>query len=142
MIFTERNIRDGNFIIVFDGVCHLCNSFVNFLIRNDRHDRLRFSTLQSASGLDVNNEMKKNISETDSIALVTDGKIYFRSTAVLRTMRRLGGGWKLFYVFTIVPEPLRDWVYDVVAKNRYKWFGRKDVCMVPDEKAKKKFIVV
>jgi predicted DCC family thiol-disulfide oxidoreductase YuxK len=121
-------------------MCYLCNGFVNFLIRHDKHDLFLFATLQSVNHPDINDEIKKNISSTDSIALITDGKIYFRSEAVLRVFKKLGGGWIFFYALIIFPKPFCDWLYDVVARNRYRWFGRKDVCMVPDEKVKRKFI--
>lgn len=138
-ISASAEIPADKFFIVFDGVCNLCNDFVNFLIRQDKHDRLLFATLQSAEKLSLKSEIKKNISATDSVTLIADGKIYFRSEAVLRIMRKLGGGWKIFYALIIFPKPFRDWIYDSVAKSRYKWFGRKDVCMMPDEKVKRKF---
>jgi predicted DCC family thiol-disulfide oxidoreductase YuxK len=138
---TENaGIPADKFLIVFDGVCHLCNGFVNFLIRHDKHDRFLFATLQLVENLSLQPEIETKISSRDSIAFITEGKIYFRSQAVLLILKKLGGGWKLFYGLIIFPGPFRDWVYDVVAKNRYQWFGRKDVCMVPDERARKKFI--
>ena len=139
-ISVSAVIPADKFLIVFDGVCHLCNGFVKFLIHHDKHDRFLFATLQSAEKLSVNSEIKSKISSTDSIALIADGKIYFRSEAVLRILIKPGGGWKMFYVLFIFPKPYRDWVYDLVAKNRYRWFGRKDVCMVPDENIRRKFI--
>ncbi len=129
-----------NYIVVFDGVCHLCNGFVNFLLKHDKKDRLRFALLQFAGNLEADEIIKQNISSTDSIALIADRKVYFRSTAVLKIMKRLGGGWQFFYVFMLIPRPIRDWVYDVVARNRYKWFGKKNECMVPDEKVRRKFL--
>mgnify|MGYP003336171551 CR=1 FL=1 len=129
MIRTEDIVPAGKYLVVFDGVCNLCNAFVNFLIRHDKYDRLRFATLQS-----------NKILPTDSVALITDGKIYFRSTAVLKILKKFGGGWKLFYALMIIPNPVRDWVYDLVARSRYQWFGKKDSCMDPEEKVKAKFI--
>ncbi|MBK5285055.1 MAG: DUF393 domain-containing protein [Bacteroidia bacterium] len=137
---ASANLPADKFLVVFDGVCHLCNGFVNFLISRDRKDRLLFATLQSAELLPVHDEIKKIISATDSIALVVDGKVFFRSAAVLRIMKRLGGGWALLYALIIIPKPLRDWVYDGIARNRYRLFGKRDVCMVPDEKGRKKFL--
>lgn len=131
---------EDKYIIVFDGVCHLCNGFVNFLLKRDRHDRLRFALLQFADKLGIDESIKQSISSTDSVALIANGNVYFRSAAVLKIMKRLGGGWQLFYIFVIIPRPVRDWLYDFVAHNRYKWFGKKDQCMVPDEKVKGKFI--
>lgn len=136
------NTSQDQYIIVFDGVCHLCNGLVNFLLKRDTRDRLRFALLQHANHLDVDENIKQNISSTDSIALITAGKVYFHSTAILKILKRLGGGWQLFYAFIIIPKPVRDWLYEIIARNRYKWFGKENVCMVPDEKVKKKFIGV
>ena len=136
------NSGSEKYIVVFDGVCHLCNGFVNFLLKRDKNDRLRFGLLQYTDKLGTNESIRQNISSTDSVALIADGNVYFRSTAVLKILKRLGRGWQCFYVFMLVPKPLRDWVYDVIARNRYQWFGKKDACMVPDEKVKRKFIGV
>ena len=136
------NWEGDKYIVVFDGVCYLCNGFVNFLLKHDTHDRLRFVLLQFADKLGANANIKQSISSTDSVALFAGGKVYFRSTAVLKIMRHLGGGWKFFYVFILVPRPVRDWLYNFVARNRYKWFGKKNECMVPDEKVRRKFIGV
>jgi predicted DCC family thiol-disulfide oxidoreductase YuxK len=136
------NKEKDKYIVVFDGVCHLCNGFVNFLLERDKNDRLRFGLLQYTEKLGADESIRQNISSTDSVAFIADDKVYFRSTAVLKILKRLGRGWQLFYIFMLVPKPVRDWLYDFVARNRYKWFGKKDVCMVPDEKVKKKFIGV
>jgi predicted DCC family thiol-disulfide oxidoreductase YuxK len=136
----EDLVRADKFIVLFDGVCKLCNAFVAFLIRHDKHDRLRFATLQSAEKYFPDGEFRDKILLTDSVALIAEGKIYFRSTAVLKILNKLGGGWKLFYVLMIIPNPVRDWAYDRVALNRYRWFGKKDSCMIPDEKLSGKFI--
>jgi predicted DCC family thiol-disulfide oxidoreductase YuxK len=134
--------EENKYIVVFDGVCHLCNGFINFLLKQDKHDRLRFGLLQYAEKLGATESIKQNISNTDSVALIANDKVYFRSTAVLKILKRLGRGWQFFYVLMLIPKPIRDWVYDFVAHNRYRWFGKKDACMVPDEKVKKKFIGV
>lgn len=137
---VSPNIPAGKFLVVFDGVCNLCNGFVNFLIRHDQRDRLLFAMLPSTEKLFSQSEMRNKILAADSVALIADGKIYFRSTAVLKLLRKLGGGWKIFYVLMIIPKPIRDWVYDGVARNRYRCFGKRDVCRVPEEGVKKKFI--
>ena len=134
------NSDSEKYIVVFDGVCHLCNGFVNFLLKRDKNDRLRFGLLQYADKLGADESIKQNISSTDSVALIADDSIYFRSTAVLKILKRLGRGWQCFYVFMILPKPLRDWFYDIIARNRYKWFGKRDTCMVPNEKVRRKFV--
>jgi predicted DCC family thiol-disulfide oxidoreductase YuxK len=135
---TDNHSQD--YIVVFDGVCNMCNWFVNFLLRHDKKDRLRFALLQDADKLGLDASIKQNISSTDSVAFIADGKVYFQSTAVLKILKRLGRGWQLFYIFIIIPKPVCDWFYDFIARNRYKWFGKKDSCMVPDEKVRGKFI--
>ena len=134
------NKEEEKYIVVFDGVCHMCNGFVNFLLKRDKHDRLRFALLQHADRLEVDESLKQNISSAGSVVLIANGKTYFRSEAVLKILKRLGGGWQLFYVFILVPRPVCNWLYDFIARNRYKWFGKKDSCMIPDEKVKSKFI--
>ena len=135
------NSEEEKYIVVFDGICYVCNGFINFLLKRDRKDRFRFTLLQRAKRIGIDESVKQNILSTDSVALVTGGKVYFRSAAVLKILKRLGGGWQLFYVFIIVPRPVCDWFYDVLARNRYKWFGKKDSCMVPDENVRRKFIL-
>jgi predicted DCC family thiol-disulfide oxidoreductase YuxK len=137
---ASQNIPADKFLVVFDGMCNLCNRFVNFLIHHDKHNRFVFAALQTMEKLPLDSEIRKNILSADSVTVIADGKIYFRSDGILKVINKIGGGWKLFYLFIIIPKPIRDWVYDVIAKNRYRWFGRTDSCMVPDEKTKRKFI--
>ena len=123
-------------IIFFDGICNLCNSSVNFIITRDREARFKFAPLQS--------EIAKNYldqtEEFESIVLLTNGGVYKKSTAALKIARELKGGWKLLYIFIILPKFLRDFFYDIIAKNRYKWFGKKDACMVPTPELKSRFL--
>lgn len=134
--------NSSNYIVVFDGVCYVCNWFANFLLKHDQHDQLRFALLQSADKLGIDEKIKQDILSTDSVALIAESKVYLRSAAVLKILKRLGGGWQLFYVFILIPRPIRDRLYDILARNRYKWFGKKNECMVPDEKVRRKFIGV
>jgi predicted DCC family thiol-disulfide oxidoreductase YuxK len=119
-----------NSIILFDGVCNFCNGAVNFVIRNDRKGRFKFAPLQSETGNQLRAE--HNIGDdVDSIVLIEDGEAYTLSTAALRIARGLDGIWKLAYALIIIPKSIRDRVYRVIANNRYRWFGKKDACMVP-----------
>lgn len=127
-------------IILFDGVCQFCNASVNFVLRRDHHDRFRFSPLQSAAGEQLLSAHGLDKGETDSFVLIEGNKAYTRSSAVLRVAGRLGFPWKLLRVFLIVPAFIRDAVYNWIARNRYRWFGKKDQCMVPDEKVRRKFL--
>src|SRR5262249_11131123 len=118
-------------IILFDGVCNLCNSSVDFIIRRDRRARFRFASLQSAPARLLLREFGLDDSDPKSIVLIENGRAYCRSTAALRIARRLCGPWPLFYVLIVIPPALRDWIYDLMARNRYRWFGRRETCRVP-----------
>jgi predicted DCC family thiol-disulfide oxidoreductase YuxK len=127
-------------IILFDGVCNFCNSSVNFVMKHDKKDRFRFAPLQSATGKKILQQFHEDTDATDSVILIENSGLYKRSTAILRIAKRLGGAYLLLYGFMIVPRFLRDAVYNFIGRNRYKWFGKKDRCMVPTEEVKKKFM--
>lgn len=117
-------------VILFDGVCNLCNAWVVFVIERDPNARFAFAPL----GSDAANELLRSRSaqmRSDSIILVEKDGIYDQSTAALRIARRLSGAWPLAVAFLVIPKFLRDAVYRVIARNRYRWFGRRDVCMAP-----------
>jgi predicted DCC family thiol-disulfide oxidoreductase YuxK len=126
-------------IVLFDGVCNLCEWFVRFVIRRDHRGRFRFASLQSevAAGLlDPHPEARG----TDSIVLLEGGRAHVKSAAALRILRGLGGAWTLFYALWLVPRPIRDVVYDLVARHRYRWFGRRDTCLIPTPDDRARFI--
>ncbi|RMA64256.1 thiol-disulfide oxidoreductase DCC family protein [Ulvibacter antarcticus] len=127
-------------IILFDGVCNLCNSTIVRIIKNDNKDIFRFTPLQSAVGMVMITEHGIDTSDTDSVILIDNGKAYIKSTAALRIARKLSGGYSLLYGFMIFPKFIRDAVYNFIAKNRYKWFGKKESCMIPTPELKKKFL--
>jgi len=127
-------------IILFDGVCNLCNSSVNFIIDHDKKNDFRFASLQSEAGQDLLKKFHLNVKDFDSIILIENGKHYQRSSAVLKIVKKFPGLWKLLYLFIIFPPPVRDFVYDIIAANRYKWFGKKDSCRVPTPELKEKFL--
>lgn len=118
-------------IVLFDGVCNLCNASVQFIIKRDNDKRFKFASLQSDFAKQLFREKGFDTLGIDSIVLFEDGKFAVRSTAALKIARNLDGLWFLFYGFIILPAFLRDIVYDFIARNRYKWFGRKDSCAVP-----------
>ena len=126
--------------ILFDGVCNLCNGFVQFVIKRDPKARFRFAALSSEAARQVLKDAGVHGSIPDSIVLVQDGQIYFRSDAPLRIARGLTFPWPLFAVFAVVPRVIRDRVYDFIAAHRYRWFGRRDVCMVPTPELKDRFL--
>jgi predicted DCC family thiol-disulfide oxidoreductase YuxK len=118
-------------VLLFDGVCNLCTSSVHFIIKRDPKRKFRFASLQSAFGQNVLQEHQLNTQTFDSLVLLENGKIYQRSTAALRIARQLSGAWPLLYIFMIVPAFIRNAVYDFIARNRYKWFGKKETCWLP-----------
>ena len=126
--------------ILFDGVCNLCNGFVQFVIKRDPTAGFRFGALSSEAARQVLKDAGVHGSIPDSIVLVQDGQIYFRSDAPLRIARDLTFPWPLFAVFAVVPRVIRDRVYDFIAAHRYRWFGRRDMCMVPTAELKDRFL--
>jgi predicted DCC family thiol-disulfide oxidoreductase YuxK len=127
-------------IILFDGVCNLCNSSINFVIKRDKSDEFRFTALQEEPGISLLKRHHINTKDTDSIVLIENETVYVKSSAALRVSRKLSGAWPLMYVFVIVPTFIRNGVYDYIAKNRYKWYGKQDSCMIPTPELKKKFL--
>ncbi len=128
-------------IILFDGVCNLCNGAVQFIIKHDKKDIFRFASLQSETGQQLVEERGLDPTEIDSIMLIEPGVAYYRkSTAALQISRDLSGGYRLLKSFLGIPEGLRDSIYDFIARNRYKWFGKKKQCMIPTPELKSKFL--
>ena len=144
-------------IVAFDGLCNLCNSTVNWIIDNDPKQQFKFIALQDIDRLEklgfdvknlqyaekstsVNSESNKDESQTQSVYLIEQGKIYNKSTAVLRICRQLSGLYPLLYLYILIPRPLRDIVYDLIAKNRYHWFGQRKECRVPSPAFKDRFL--
>ncbi|NNF74611.1 MAG: thiol-disulfide oxidoreductase DCC family protein [Flavobacteriaceae bacterium] len=128
-------------LILFDGVCNLCNNSVNFVIRHDKKDRFMFASLQSELGKQIAKEKLQEAIGTDSIILVeNDSTLFLKSTAALKIAAALRFPINLLVIFLIIPKALRNWVYDYVAKNRYKWYGKRDACMIPTDDIKSKFL--
>ena len=128
-------------LILFDGVCNLCNTSVLYVIKHDAKNRFLFAPLQSNIGQQIIAKYNLDTSKTDSIILYTPDKgLKVKSTAALHIARRLGLPNNLLSVFLIIPAFIRNWVYDFIAKNRYKWYGKKDNCMIPTPELKAKFI--
>jgi predicted DCC family thiol-disulfide oxidoreductase YuxK len=126
-------------IIYFDGVCNLCNGFVQFAINHDHKNVLLFASLQSKAGIDMAKhfQLSKDIT---TVIFVNNGIVYKKSTAALHIAKYLDGAWPLAFAFLIVPNFIRDVVYNIIAKNRYRWFGKKDECMVPTSALKNRFL--
>ena len=127
-------------ILLFDGVCNLCNSSVNFIIDRDPKEQFKFAALQSDFGQKKLAELGFNQSEFDSLVLLSEDKVHKKSTVALRIARRLNGLYPLLYVFMIIPPFIRHGIYDIIAKNRYKWFGKQDSCRIPTPDLKARFV--
>jgi predicted DCC family thiol-disulfide oxidoreductase YuxK len=126
--------------ILFDGVCNLCNGFVQFVIARDSGSHFRFAALTSDSARRLLKEAGVREPLPDSMVLVEDGRAYLRSDAPLRVARRLAFPWPLLIVFLVVPRFIRDRVYDFIAAHRYRWFGREEVCVIPTPELRRRFL--
>ncbi|CAN5240328.1 thiol-disulfide oxidoreductase DCC family protein [soil metagenome] len=127
-------------VVLFDGICNFCNDKINFIIRHDKNDYFRFAALQSETGKKMLDERGIDMSDPDTFILIENGKVYDRTSAALRIAKKLNGGWPLFYALIIIPPFLRDIAYKIVARNRYKWWGKKESCMIPTPEIRQKFI--
>jgi predicted DCC family thiol-disulfide oxidoreductase YuxK len=128
-------------LILFDGVCNLCNSSVLYVIKHDKNDVFLFAPLQSKVGQEIISHYNIDTSKTDSILLYSESNgISSKSTAALRIALKLGFPRSLLTVFFIIPPFIRNWVYNYIAKNRYKWYGKKDNCMIPTPNLQSKFL--
>lgn len=128
-------------IILFDGVCNLCNASVQFIIQHDKKNHFKFASIQSEAGQKLLKKYSIDTSATDSIVLIENNRTYVKSTATLRIAKHLNGLYPLLYGFIIVPAFIRNGIYDLIAKNRYKWFGKKEACMIPSEELRSKFML-
>ena len=132
---------DARPVILFDGVCNLCNGAVNFVIDHDPAGHFRFGALQSEGGSALLHAHGLGAAYLDSLVLVESGRVHTKSDAALRIARGLGAPWALaYYAFVAVPKPLRDAVYNVVAANRYRWFGRQESCRMPTPELRARFV--
>jgi len=127
-------------IIFFDGVCNLCNSSIDFVIRRDKKNKFLVGALQDEVSKKVLANYRVREDYLDSIILLEDGVIFYKSTAALKIAKHLSGLWPALYPLIIVPKALRDVVYDWIGSNRYKWFGKKNTCRLPTHEEKAKFL--
>ena len=127
-------------VILFDGVCNLCNSSVQFVIKQDTKNYFSFAALQSNFGQELLNKYHLDPHDFDSFVLYENNKLHLKSSAALRLTRKLRFPFPLLYPLIVIPAFIRNLVYDFIAKNRYKWFGKKDSCMIPTPELKDRFI--
>lgn len=137
----DNILPENKKIVLFDGVCNLCNSSVNFIIERDKYDVFRFASLQSEIGQKLVSERGLDPAELDSVILIEPGIAYYRkSSAALEISSHLSGGYSLLKYFSFLPESFRDGIYNLVANNRYKWFGKEESCSIPTPELKAKFL--
>ena len=127
-------------VILFDGICNLCNASVQFVIKHDKQGIFRFSALQGHYAKEILPGFEKDLKIIDSIILVENNQHYTKSSAALRIARRLSGLLPLLFAFIVIPKFIRDWFYDIIAKNRYQWWGKQESCWIPTPALKSKFI--
>ncbi|WP_018754046.1 thiol-disulfide oxidoreductase DCC family protein [Paenibacillus sanguinis] len=131
---------EPEYIVLFDGVCHLCQGAVKFIIQRDPKKRFFFISLQSPAAFRLLREVGLEEAPLETMVLIEHGAYYTRSTAALRIARALRFPWPLLYAFILIPRVWRDAVYKIIAKRRYRWFGRDEVCMVPTVELRDRFL--
>ena len=136
---TENKHQLDN-VVIFDGVCNLCARSVRFILDHEADQTLRFTPLQSPAGTRLMHDLGLDPEDASTFVLIADGKAYVKSDAAIRLSRYFRRAWKPLGIIKIIPRQLRDWAYDVVARKRYRWFGRLDSCMVPTAELKARFI--
>ena len=127
-------------ILLFDGVCNLCISIVNFTIKKDTKGKFKFAALQSESGQALLNKFGLSTKDFNSFIFISGDKYFIKSSAVLHVLKELRIVWILFYIFIVIPRPIRDFMYSIIAKTRYTIFGKQNTCFIPSPDIKRKFL--
>ncbi len=127
-------------VLLFDGYCNLCNGLVQFVLKKDNRKKFKFTSLQSLSGQALLKNFDLPIEDFNTFVLIIGDKYFIKSTAGLLVAKGLGGLWKLFYVFILIPRPIRDFTYNLIARNRFKIFGQRSVCMAPTAETADRFL--
>lgn len=136
----QNNVCTQKNVILYDGVCNLCNNTVHFIIRNDPEAHFKFASLQGVKGIELLQKYHLVNNTTGTIVYIKDGRAYVKSTAAFLVLKSLGWPWKILYVCIIIPKPIRDFMYDLVAKSRYRIFGKRNTCMIPTKEIQNRFI--
>jgi predicted DCC family thiol-disulfide oxidoreductase YuxK len=140
-LLTARDVTQfPDTLVLFDGVCILCTASVQFIIRHDRAAIFYFAPLQSEIGREICRSQGLDPADVQTFVLISRGRMLVRSDAAIEVVSRFGGAWRFFTVFRLVPRVARDWIYSMVARNRYRWFGRTDACMIPTPEIKERFL--
>ena len=136
----QNSILPNTQLILFDGVCNFCNTSINFIIDHDPEKHFKFAPLQSDLGQSILTQFNKNTHDFDSVILLKDNQLYQKSEAALEIAKQLSGGWKYLSVFGILPPFLLNFFYDIIAKNRYKIFGKTETCRMPTPELRERFL--
>ena len=136
----EKAIPPDIQLILFDGVCNFCNTSINFIIDHDPKKRFKFASLQSELGQSILIQFKKNTSNFDSVILLKDNRLYQKSEAAFEIVKHLSGLWRYLSVFSIFPTSLMNFFYDIIAKNRYRIFGKTETCRIPTPELRERFL--
>ena len=135
-----NEIRKTHSILMFDGLCNLCNSSVQFVIKRDLKKKIVFSSLQSEIAQDFLSTQNDSLKNCDSVILIDKNNIYTKSSAAIKVSQSLKGLWFMMSIFIILPKPIRDYVYDVIASRRYRWFGKRTNCYIPTKEEQELFL--
>lgn len=127
-------------VILYDGVCGLCDRFIQFIIARDSSAKMKLAPLQSESALALLQKFHLPAAALSNVVLIEEEKCYIKSAAILRSLHYLDAPWKFFTILRIIPAPISDFVYDFVARNRYWWFGKFDACVIPSPETKSRFL--
>ncbi|PXY01459.1 hypothetical protein DF185_08210 [Marinifilum breve] len=136
---NASNIKITNPTVLFDGVCNFCNTTVRFVLAYNRAENIHFSPLQSDFAKQLLAQYNLSSDDMDTVVFVQDNKAYTKSSAAFQIARHLIYPWKALYYFKYIPKNITDWIYDLIAKNRYSWFGKKNQCMVPKPEWRERF---
>lgn len=133
-------IKSSQPIVLYDGVCGLCDRFVQFIVTRDSSAKIRLAPLQSESAIVLLQNFHMPAAALSTMVLIEEGKAYVKSAAVLRSLKYLDGPWKFLTIVKIIPAPISDFVYDFIARNRYRWFGKFDACIIPSPEIRSRFL--
>lgn len=138
---TSTPLQHPDNLLFFDGECHMCNSAVQFVLKRDSSGAIHFASLQSETAKQILSSHQYDATQLSSVVFLANGRLYTKSDAVLQVARKLSGAWPLcFYLGRFLPRPARDFIYDWVARNRYRWFGKQEQCMLPTRAIKARFL--
>ena len=127
-------------ILLFDGVCNVCNASVNFIIQNDKEGIFRFASLQSSIGQELLERHNLPTTDFDSVVYIHNQHVFIKSTAALKVAEKLSAPWRYLAPLKFIPVAVRDFAYSIIAKNRYRWFGKKQECMLPTPEIQSRFL--